>query len=170
MYLQSDAGSGSDQSDSSLTPLNKSSTPSQTTPAIEVTQENASDSLPGKSLSRKGSKTDKSKKEKSSRGSPDKSVKSKSPDKPQAVVEPTGKPVGGEGSVEKKQSATAEQAPADSHGKQGPSCPISRHVYLLHVRAASRELKTGSCKDSLRVAAMASQNSSFRGALAFTVI
>ena len=137
VYLQSDAGSGSDQSDSSSTPLNKSSTPSQTTPAIEVTQENTSDSLPGKSLSRKGSKTDKSKKEKSSRGSPDKSVKSKSPDKPQAVVEPAEKPVGGEGSVEKKQSATAEQAPVEIHGKRGPSCPISRHNLCVFVTCQS---------------------------------
>lgn len=117
MNFQSDTGSGSEQSDSSSTPLNKSATPSQTSPSVEVTQDNTTASPAGKSLSRKGSKTDKSKKEKSSRATPEKPVKSKSPaDKPQAVVEPFEKPVQGEGSSEKKQSATAETVPTEIQG------------------------------------------------------
>lgn len=93
MDLQSDAGSASDQSDSSSTPLNKSTTPTQTSPAVEITQEKTreSPSRRSSSLSRKESKTDKKKssvKEKNSGGTPEKTVKSKSPDKPQAVVEP----------------------------------------------------------------------------------
>lgn len=110
--LQSDAGSGSDQSDSSSTPLNKSSTPTQTSPAVEITQEKTSESPSRKSsLSRKESKHDKRKgsmKEKNSAGTPEKSAKSKSPNKPQAVVEPLGKTGATEDSSENKQGATTE--------------------------------------------------------------
>lgn len=110
--LQSDAGSGSDQSDSSSTPLNKSTTPSQTSPAVEITQDKSSDSSSRKSsLSRKESKSDKRKssmKEKNAGGTPEKSVKSKSPDKPQAVIEPVEKTGSTEDSSEKKQIVTKE--------------------------------------------------------------
>ena len=114
--MQSDTGSGSEHSDSSSTPLNKSSTPSQTSPAVEVTEDKTSDSLPGKSLSRRGSKTEKSKKERSSRVSPEKPGKSKSPDKAQAVVEPFEK--SGGSTSEKKQSATTEPTPAEIQGSR----------------------------------------------------
>lgn len=47
-------------------------------------------------------------KEKNATGTPEKSVKSKSPDKPQAVVEPFGKTGATADSSEKKQSVTTE--------------------------------------------------------------
>ena len=112
--LQSDAGSGSDQSDSSSTPLNKSTTPTQTSPAVEITQDKSSESSSRKSsLSRKDSKSDKRKssmKEKNAGGAPEKSVKSKSPDKTQAVIEPVEKTGSTEDSSEKKQSVIKETA------------------------------------------------------------
>ena len=106
VHLQSDAGSGSEQSDNASTPQNNAKAPSsQTSPSTEATQENTSDGVQGKvSLSRRGSKNDKSKKEKPSKETSDKPVKSKSPDKPRAVVEPLEKSEGGEGSSEEKQS------------------------------------------------------------------
>ena len=114
MDFQSDAGSGSENSDSSSTPVNKSSTPSQTSPAAEVTQEQTNKNQLGKILSRKGSKSERSKEKKSSRGTPEKLAKSKSfADKPQAVVEPFGTSMGGEGSSQKKQSVTTESMPAE---------------------------------------------------------
>lgn len=109
----SDAGSSSELSDSASTPLNKSTTPSQTSPAVDITKENTNDSLAGKSLSSKGSKSDKSKREKSLKGTPEKTAKSKSPtDKPQAVVEPFEKSVGGEGSSVNNQTAVSQPLPA----------------------------------------------------------
>ena len=112
--LQSDAGSGSENSDSSSTPVTKSSTPSQTSPAGEIAREQTSDGQPGRSLSRKGSKSERNKEKKSSRGTPEKPAKSKSPaDKPQNVVEPFGSSEGGEGSSQKKQSATTESTLAE---------------------------------------------------------
>ena len=117
--LQSDAGSSSELSDSASTPLNKSTTPSQTSPAVDVTKENTNDSLAGKSLSSKGSKSDKSKREKSLKGTPEKTAKSKSPtDKPQAVVEPFEKSVGGEGSSVNNQAAVSQPPPAAIQGPQ----------------------------------------------------
>lgn len=106
VHLQSDAGSGSEQSDNTSTPQNNAKAPSsQASPSTEATRENTSDSVQGKvSLSRRESKNDKNKKEKSSKETSDKPVKSKSPDKSPAVVEPLEKSVGGEGSAEKKQS------------------------------------------------------------------
>lgn len=106
VHLQSDAGSGSEQSDNASTPQNNTKAPSsQASPSTEANRENTSDSVQGKvSLSRRESKNDKNKKEKSSKETSDKPVKSKSPDKPPAAVEPLEKSVGGEGSSEKKQS------------------------------------------------------------------
>lgn len=49
-------------------------------------------------------------KEKNAGGAPEKSVKSKSPDKPQAVIEPVEKTGSTEDSSEKKQSVTKETA------------------------------------------------------------
>lgn len=124
MYPQSDAGSGSEQSDSSSTPINKSATPTQTSPAVEVTQEKSDASLSRKSsLSRKESKSEKRKgsfKDKNSGGAPEKSVKSKSPDKPQAVIEPSAKTGGTEDSLEKKQAATTEN---QGNRRVGPAIP-----------------------------------------------
>ncbi|KAK2559537.1 hypothetical protein P5673_018185 [Acropora cervicornis] len=110
----SDVGSSSEHSDSPSTPLNKSTTPSQTSPAVDVTKENSNDNPTGKLPVRKVSKSDKSKKEKSVKGTPEKSVISKSPsDKPQAVVEPFEKSIGSEGSSESNQIASLQPSPAE---------------------------------------------------------
>ena len=119
MHLQSDVGSSSEHSDSPSTPLNKSTTPSQPSPAVDVTKENSNDIPTGKSPVRKVSKSDKSKKEKSVKGTPEKSVISKSPsDKPQAVVEPFEKSIGSEGSSESNQIASVQPPPAEIQGEQ----------------------------------------------------
>lgn len=110
----SDVGSSSEHSDVPSTPLNKSTTPSQPSPAVDVTKENSNDIPAGKSPVRKVSKSDKSKKEKSVKGTPEKSVISKSPsDKPQAVVEPFEKSIGSEGSSESNQIASVQPPPAE---------------------------------------------------------
>lgn len=108
----SDGGSASDQSDSSLTPINKSTTPTQTSPSVEITQEKAGESPSRKSsLSRQESKTDSKKssaKEKNSAGTPEKQLKSKSPDKTPAAVEPFEKTETAGENSEVKRTATAE--------------------------------------------------------------
>ncbi|XP_022797869.1 bromodomain testis-specific protein-like, partial [Stylophora pistillata] len=110
--LQSDGGSVSDLSDSSSTPINKSTTPTQTSPSVEITQEKPGESPSRKSsLSHKESKTDTKKssaKERNSTGTTEKQLKSKSPDKTPATVEPFEKTDTTGESSEVKQVVTVE--------------------------------------------------------------
>ena len=78
-------------------------------------------------------------KEKNTGGTPEKSIKSKSPDKPQAVIEPAEKTRTTQDSSEKKQSVTKETT--DNQGKWRGLCLWLYRVGIFYKAFVGQDYK-----------------------------